>query len=599
MMQKLIVPTLLLFGAILTPTLFASTEGDIADLHQQIGELKTTIDVLQRQLSALEESKQADDLLLKTLKVGGDVDKFYPFVFQAEGWDKGLLDIEIFHVSENGKLFGQFRCHYSEAQLPSSAEIHQPSLRWVADSWCYPDGKNLVVYLRGGETIYSWRSNLPTVLLESMPWHFNQLAWLDSKPKFIMPSMTSATALFNRDDVYALLPVFKILKVDVFSVGGDANQFYPVAFRADGWDEGLLEINIDHTSDKGKLLSQFSCYSEPDGMSPSSAKIHQNSLRWVADSWCNPEGKILVVYLKGGNTTYFLRSNQSVLVNAKLKATMDVMDSMVPLFDKDEVDVSLPSVQKVFQDELKNGGFGPLMVLIPAGRFKMGDIQGGGYDNEQPVREVSINSFGISRYEVTFAEYDQFAEATGRKKPDDEGWGRGNRPVIDVSWDDATAYAEWLSEQTGKHYRLPTETEWEYAARAGRETMYWWGNDIGKNRAACDGCGAKWGWDAERKTAPVASFAHNYFGLYDMVGNVWEWVADPWHDNYEGAPSDGGVWKVGGDSDKVFRGGSWADIPEDCRAAVRDLGASDNRSYALGLRIAVTGAEYRPALPTK
>ena len=123
------------------------------------------------------------------------------------------------------------------------------------------------------------------------------------------------------------------------------------------------------------------------------------------------------------------------------------------------------------------------MVIIAAGSFRMGDIQGGGRNNEKPLHDVSVDKFAMGKYEVTFAEYDKFAEATGRKKPSDNGWGRGNRPVINVSWNDARAYAKWLSDQTGKTYRLPTEAEWEYAARAGTSTKYWWGNEIDKSKA--------------------------------------------------------------------------------------------------------------------
>ena len=208
---------------------------------------------------------------------------------------------------------------------------------------------------------------------------------------------------------------------------------------------------------------------------------------------------------------------------------------------------------KVFRDRLKDGSDGPEMVRIPAGTFRMGDIQGGGDSDEQPVHSVSVKRFAMGRYEITFAEYDRFAKATGQTLPDDEGWGRGNRPVINVSWDDVTAYAEWLSEQTGQHYRLPTEAEWEYAARAGTKTKYWWGNDLGKNRAACYGCGAKWGLDAKRMTAPVGSFAANPFGLYDTAGNVWEWTCSEYEDRYNGkemrCSNDGGLF--------VLRGGSW------------------------------------------
>ncbi len=190
---------------------------------------------------------------------------------------------------------------------------------------------------------------------------------------------------------------------------------------------------------------------------------------------------------------------------------------------------------KVFRDRLQDGSFGPEMVGIPAGSFRMGDLQGGGFDNEQPVHRVSVARFAMGKYEVTFAEYDKFAEATGRAKPNDQGWGRGNRPVINVSWDDATAYAAWLTQQTGRQYRLPSEAEWEYAARAGTTTKYWWGNQWVSGKASCD-------YQKYHKTTPVGSFDPNPFGLYDTVGNVWEWCADPWHKNYKNAPTDGSVW---------------------------------------------------------
>ncbi len=140
---------------------------------------------------------------------------------------------------------------------------------------------------------------------------------------------------------------------------------------------------------------------------------------------------------------------------------------------------------KVFQDSLTDGSLGPQMVWISDGHFRMGDIQGG-LSNAQ-VNSVSIDSFAMGQNEVTFAEYDRFADATGRSKPSDHGWGRGNRPVINVSWNDATAYTKWLSQQTGHQYRLPTEAEWEYAARAGTDTKYWWGNEVGTNHANCYG----------------------------------------------------------------------------------------------------------------
>jgi len=211
-------------------------------------------------------------------------------------------------------------------------------------------------------------------------------------------------------------------------------------------------------------------------------------------------------------------------------------------------------VGDIFRDRLVDGTLGPEMVVIQGGRFRMGYIQGD--DNDKPVHEVSVSRFAMGRYEVTFDEYDKFAEATGRDKPDDEGWGRGNRPVIYVSKYDAIAYAEWLSRETGESYRLPTEAEWEYAARAGTETKYWWGNEIGSNRANCDGCGSP--WDNE-ETAPVGSFPPNSFDLYDMVGNVREWTCSKYEEEFNGEEQQ--CLSKYDNSIRVIRGGAWYDLP--------------------------------------
>jgi formylglycine-generating enzyme required for sulfatase activity len=255
---------------------------------------------------------------------------------------------------------------------------------------------------------------------------------------------------------------------------------------------------------------------------------------------------------------------------------------------------------KVFRDRLKDGSLGPEMVWIPAGRFRMGDIQGGGYSSEKPVHSVSVNGFAMGKYEVTFAEYDKFAEATGRKKPDDQGWGRGNRPVINVSWHDATAYAEWLSQQTGKQYRLPTEARWEYAARAGTETKYWWGNTASHEYAnyGADECcsGLAEGKDRWEYTAPVGSFAPNPFGIYDTVGNVWEWCADSWHSSYKGAPTDGQVFHSGDENYRVLRGGSWFDEPRNARAAFRGRNTSGVRYDNYGFRVVRSQKKSDPSI---
>ena len=221
------------------------------------------------------------------------------------------------------------------------------------------------------------------------------------------------------------------------------------------------------------------------------------------------------------------------------------------------------------------------MITIPAGTFRMGSHEG---SDEQPVHAVTIGKpFALGKYEVTFEAYDAFATATGRSEPSDSGWGRGNRPVINVSWDDATAYAAWLSQQTGKKYRLPTEAEWEYAARAGSTTKYPWGDEVGLNNANCDGCGSQWD---NKQTAPVGSFVANAFGLHDMHGNVWEWVQDCYHSSYEGAPVDGAAREQCDSSSRVLRGGSWYDFPARMRSADRLWDSASYTTYYFGFRLA-------------
>ena len=254
----------------------------------------------------------------------------------------------------------------------------------------------------------------------------------------------------------------------------------------------------------------------------------------------------------------------------------------------DAAPVAVPSEVEVFRDALKDGGEGPEMVVLPTGRFWRGDSVGGGEANEKPVRAVTITRpIAMGKYEVTFAEYEQFAAATGADRPDAQGWGRGNRPVIHVNQEDAWAYAIWLSEQTGKRYRLPSEAEWEYAARAltstaERSTRYSWGDEIGRNLANCAGCGSE--WDG-KKTAPVGRFAANAFGLHDMHGNVWEWVEDCWHDNYEGAPTDGSAWTEDDCEWAVLRGGSWYFLPRYLRSAYRYRAGPSFRFYTVGFRL--------------
>ena len=256
----------------------------------------------------------------------------------------------------------------------------------------------------------------------------------------------------------------------------------------------------------------------------------------------------------------------------------------------------------LFADALRAGGYGPAMVTIPAGGFRMGCLSDDGdcRGDEQPVHEVTIaQAFALSVYELTFAEWDACVAAGGcggyrpgdlygYRQADDTGWlGNGSRPVVNVSWDDARGYAEWLSAQTGAEYRLPSESEWEYGARAGTTTRYSWGDEIGRNRANCDGCGGHWADDRLARAAPVGSFAANAFGLHDMHGNVEEWVADCWNNSYAGAPADGSAWLMGDCSGRVLRGGSQMSNPGELRAAFRVAGHSTGlRDSQLGFRVA-------------
>jgi formylglycine-generating enzyme required for sulfatase activity len=232
----------------------------------------------------------------------------------------------------------------------------------------------------------------------------------------------------------------------------------------------------------------------------------------------------------------------------------------------------------------------PEMVVIPAGSFAMGSTanESGHKPTEEPQHNVTIaKSFAVSKFEVTFAEWDTCA-AQGDCTPhlDDGGWGRGRQPAINVSWDDAQRYVAWLSRLTGKTYRLLTEAEYEYAARAGSQTAYPWGDRIGRNNANCADCGSRWDF---AQPAPVGSFAPNRFGLYDMVGNVWEWVEDCLHEDYSHAPDDGSAWMTDGDCSKHrIRGGSWASIADEVRSANRGRGRTDERSIIIGFRVGRT-----------
>jgi len=243
----------------------------------------------------------------------------------------------------------------------------------------------------------------------------------------------------------------------------------------------------------------------------------------------------------------------------------------------------------------------PPMVVVPAGQFMMGSpmSEPDRNPNEGPQHSVTIaRPFAVGEFDVTFAQWDACYDLKGcNNRTGDSGWGRGSRPVIYVSWNDAQDYVRWLSRITGKTYRLLSEAEWEYAARAGTTTAYYWGERSGSGNANCKACGSR--WDGAR-TSPVGSFAKNNFGLYDMAGNVWQWVEDCYHatpdpsgasdgGNYNSAPADGSVWQISGDCKlRVLRSGNWYAPPKYVRSASRDNFYPNAETDGVGFRVART-----------
>lgn len=236
-----------------------------------------------------------------------------------------------------------------------------------------------------------------------------------------------------------------------------------------------------------------------------------------------------------------------------------------------------------FRDHLRDGTPGPEMMRLEGGMSIRGDLKGDGDSDERPPTEIEIKEFAIGVYEVTFEEYDRFCVSTGCRLPDDQGWGRGRRPVVNVTWDMANAFTRWLSRQTGDRYRLPTDAEWEYAARGGTKTRFWWGDEPDVARSNCAECGSL--WDGE-KTSRVGRFNPNPFGLHDTAGNVFEWVADCWSDDFSQAPKDGSALEKPECGVRVIRSGAWSFPQREVRSANRWRNFQSRRSDDTGFRVA-------------
>jgi len=243
-----------------------------------------------------------------------------------------------------------------------------------------------------------------------------------------------------------------------------------------------------------------------------------------------------------------------------------------------------------FQDCAPGSNDCPAMVVAPAGSYRMGstDTAAGAKPDEQPQHSVSTGTFAVSKFDVTFEDWRQCVDnggCDGNRTPDRSGWNDNNLPVFHVDWDDAQQYVAWLSQMTGQRYRLLSESEWEYAARAGAASEYPWGDAIGSGKANCDQCGGEWNG---RQPSPVGSFPANAFGLYDMTGDVWQWVEDCYHPSYAGAPADGSAWNDSACTSRVLRGGSWASDPGALRTANRIGFFPTYRDINVGFRVART-----------
>ncbi len=318
---------------------------------------------------------------------------------------------------------------------------------------------------------------------------------------------------------------------------------------------------------------------------------------WAVESWAlalgliQQPGQLQMTSKPKLSAPSVIQSPQQNL--AKVTSFNRFASSLAKLFSSSnqENPIPAPTIYPAifFHDKFRNGKPAIKMVRISGGSFMMGspDTEAGRYTIERR-HEVTVADFVMGQYAVSFAEYDLFVKATSGRKPADNGWGRSLRPVINVSWRDALSYAAWLSEQTGFSYRLPTESEWEYACRAGTETSFSTGEFISTEQANFNGS-LDYGTEAQvgqhrKQTVEVGSFAANQFGLYDMHGNVWEWTASRYSENYNGEELR--CFDPGADTYRMLRGGSWVNTKRSVRSASRIRRDANDRADFIGFRLA-------------
>lgn len=291
--------------------------------------------------------------------------------------------------------------------------------------------------------------------------------------------------------------------------------------------------------------------------------------RWALAEWQLREGLPDTGYLGPEQVAFLLEHGRSVRARIEGQPGRGGVEPTVGVF-----------AGPATGSRLKDCGTCPEMVVVPAGTFAMGSASAAAHSSERPQHQVTFAApFAVGVFEITFNEWEACVAAggCGGMSPDDEGWGRGRRPVIKVSWDDANAYVAWLRETTGEPYRLLSEAEWEYACRGGTSTAYAFGDEITSTDA---NFGSQVG-----STTEVGTYPPNPWGLADCHGNVFEWVEDPWHDTFAGAPSDGSAWQEGGPG-RVIRGGSWFHPADYVRSALRIEVEPDTRNDLIGFRVA-------------
>ena len=289
-------------------------------------------------------------------------------------------------------------------------------------------------------------------------------------------------------------------------------------------------------------------------------------------------------YCRSAFRSSIKESSRSNITGFRVVSSID--NEGISVTQEDESSSSFNSSKTKYFTEIIDGVYLE-MVCVKGGTFTMGSpIDEVGRDSIEIQHQVTVSDFLIGKYEVTFEQYDVFCTATDRAKPEDETWGRGKRPVINVNWEDATAYCEWLSQQTSKTYRLPTEAEWEYACRAGTTTPFNTGNNLSSSQANYNGYypyNNNALGENRKETIPVGSFLPNAWGLYDMHGNVWEWCSD-----WFGAYSSGAQTNPKGAAPKwyrVYRGGGWYFAARCSRSAYRSRQIPAGRDYTVGFRV--------------